>query len=109
MFFRPAKPVLDSVTALRNRDPCGDTNSIIPALLQQQAQLPRIREPVLIVCGNRDALYAPLGCRGQGERFTRSRSVSVRTVRNIGHAITLEPPARTFRRTVSRWLARRNF
>lgn len=109
MFNRLAPSLRGYVLALRNRDPCGDIESIIPALLQQQAQLPKIRVPVLIICGTKDALFSPLGCRSQADRFGRRRGVTVESVRGAGHAITLDQPARTFRRKVSRWLARRGF
>jgi pimeloyl-ACP methyl ester carboxylesterase len=109
MFHRLVPSLRGYVLALRNRDPCGDIDSIIPALLQQQVQLPKIRDPVLIICGTRDALFSALGCRMQADRFRRRRGISVELVRNIGHALTLEPPAKTFRRKVSRWLDRRGF
>jgi pimeloyl-ACP methyl ester carboxylesterase len=105
MFASPPPPPL---LALRNRDPCGDTNSIIPALIQQQSQLGNVKVPVLVICGTRDVLYAPLGCESQAGRFKRSRRVTVQIVRNAGHAITFDRPAR-FRRKVSRWLKRRGF
>jgi pimeloyl-ACP methyl ester carboxylesterase len=101
----PPAPIL----ALRNRDPCGDLNSIIAALVQQQAKLAGVKVPVLVICGTKDALYAPLGCESQGDRFTRSRRVTVELVRNAGHAITLDRSTATFRRKVSRWLKKQGF
>jgi pimeloyl-ACP methyl ester carboxylesterase len=102
-------PPPSSILALRNRDPCGDINSIIPALVQQQSQLGNVRVPVLVICGTKDALYAPLGCESQGDRFTRARRVTVEQVRRAGHAITLDRSAASFRRKVSRWLKKRGF
>jgi pimeloyl-ACP methyl ester carboxylesterase len=109
MFHSATQQVKDVATNLRSKDPCGDINSIVPALLQQRALLPKIKVPVLVICGTKDALYNALACKMQGERFTRSRSVTVQLVRNAAHAITLERPAATFRRKVARWLARRRF
>jgi pimeloyl-ACP methyl ester carboxylesterase len=107
MFHSTAKSVLDSATAMRNRDPCGDIDSIVPALLQQQGMVTKIKVPLLVICGTKDALYAPLGCSMQEDRFTRSRSKTLELVRGAGHALTLDRPAATFRRKVSRWLAKR--
>jgi pimeloyl-ACP methyl ester carboxylesterase len=109
MFHSATRQVKDEATKLRSKDPCGDINSIVPALLQQRALLPKIKVPVLVICGTNDALYNSLACKMQGERFTRSRSVKVELVRNAAHAITLERPAAKFRRKVSRWLSKRGF
>jgi pimeloyl-ACP methyl ester carboxylesterase len=109
MFHSAPRSVTDAAVPLRNRDPCGDIASIIPALLQQAPNVANVRVPVLVICGTKDALYAVLGCRMQADRFKRSRSVTAEAVRNAGHAIALERPAAAFRRRVSRWLARRGF
>jgi pimeloyl-ACP methyl ester carboxylesterase len=109
MFAKAAKPVLDAASALRNRDPCGDTNSIVPALLQQRPLIAKIKVPVLIVCGTRDALYSSLGCVQQQERYTHSRSNKLELVKGAGHALTLEGAAATFRKKVARWLGRYGF
>jgi pimeloyl-ACP methyl ester carboxylesterase len=109
MFHGASQAVLDGVTPLRNRDPCGDTNSIIPALLQQGANLRNIKVPVLLICGTSDRLFSPGGCNGQAVRLTKSRKVTVTSVRNAGHAITLDAGASTFRRKIGRWLEKRGF
>lgn len=109
MFKSAPQAVLDAAVPLRNRDPCGDTDSIIASLLDQKANLPKVRVPVLIICGAADLLFSPAGCNGQAQRFTRNRRVDVQSVRSAGHAITLERTASTFRRKVSRWLERRGF
>jgi pimeloyl-ACP methyl ester carboxylesterase len=109
MFANATKPVLDAASALRNRDPCGDTNSIVPALLQQRPFVAKIKVPVLIVCGTRDALYSSLGCGQQEERYTHSRSRTLELIKGAGHALTLERNAATFRKKVGRWLKRRGF
>ena len=109
MFHSATPAVRAAADPLRNRDPCGDDNAIIPALLQQRANVKRIHAPVLVICGTRDALYSALGCRGQAERYTRARKVSVALVRGAGHALTLEKQAPTFRRKLGRWLKRRGF
>jgi pimeloyl-ACP methyl ester carboxylesterase len=109
MFHSARRVVKTYATAFRNQDPCGDLDSIIAALLQQRTQLSKIKVPVLVICGTNDALYAPLGCRMQADRFTRSRSVTVELVRSAGHALALERSAPRFRRKLARWLAKRGF
>ena len=109
MFHSAPRVVTDAAGVLRNRDPCGDTDSIVPALLQQRVQVAKITVPVLVICGTRDVLFSTLGCKIQSERFTRSSRVTFQTVRNAGHAIALEAPKATFRRKVARWLERLGF
>jgi pimeloyl-ACP methyl ester carboxylesterase len=109
MFHNASPAVLAGATPLRNRDPCGDTNSIIPALLQQGANLRNIKVPVLLICGTADRLFSPGGCNGQAARLTKNRKVTVESVRNAGHAITLDAGASTFRRKIGRWLEKRGF
>jgi pimeloyl-ACP methyl ester carboxylesterase len=107
VMFRSAPP--PAMLALRNRDPCGDIASIIPALIQQQSQLGSVKAPVLVICGTKDVLFGPLGCHSQADRFTASRHVETQLVRNAPHAITLDKGAPIFRRKVSRWLKKRGF
>jgi pimeloyl-ACP methyl ester carboxylesterase len=109
MFSSAPQSVIDAAIPLRNRDPCGDTDSIIASILHQRANLPKVKIPVLLVCGAKDLLFSPAGCNGQAQRFTGTRRISVQSVRGAGHAITLERPATTFRRKVSRWLEKRGF
>jgi pimeloyl-ACP methyl ester carboxylesterase len=109
MFSSAPQTVLDAAIPLRNRDPCGDTDSIITSLLNQKANLPKVKIPVLLVCGTKDVLFSPAGCNGQAQRFTGTRRISIQSVRDAGHAITLERSASTFRRKVSRWLVRLGF
>jgi pimeloyl-ACP methyl ester carboxylesterase len=100
--------VIDAAIPLRNRDPCGDTASLVPGLVQG-GSVKAIKVPVLVICGTRDALYSPKGCRVQKDRYIGARDVSLALVKNAGHALTLEREAPTFRKKVSRWLARRGY
>jgi pimeloyl-ACP methyl ester carboxylesterase len=109
MFADSTPSVLEAATALRNRDPCGDTASIVPALLQQRPFVAKLKLPVLIVCGTRDALYSSLGCGQQRDRYTRSRSRRLELIKGAGHALTLGRSAKAFRKKVGRWLGRRGF
>ncbi len=109
MFANAAAPVVQAALPFRNRDPCGDVLSIIPALLQQGRMLKAVKVPVLVLCGRNDALYSPIACDQQLDRYTRSRDTSLALVAKAGHALTLQRSARSFRRKLSRWLARRGF
>jgi pimeloyl-ACP methyl ester carboxylesterase len=100
--------VIDAATPLRNLDPCGDTASLVPGLVQG-GSVTKIKVPVLVICGTRDALYSPKGCRVQKDRYIGSHDVSLALVKNAGHALTLEREAPTFRKKVSRWLAKRGY
>ena len=60
--------------------------------------MPKIKVPVLVVCGTRDALYSALGCSFQEERYTGARSSTLQLVKGAGHGLTLE-----------RWLLRYGF
>jgi pimeloyl-ACP methyl ester carboxylesterase len=102
-------PTADIAAVNRNRDPCGDVDSIIPALGQQGSMLRKIKVPVLVICGTKDALYSRLGCEQQAVRFSGSRSTTLAFVRGAGHGLTIERQAPTFRRRVGRWLAKRGF
>jgi pimeloyl-ACP methyl ester carboxylesterase len=102
------QPVIDAASALHNRDPCGDTASLVPALVQT-GSVKAIKVPVLVICGTKDALFSPKGCRLQKSRYIGSRDVSLALVKNAAHALTLEREAATFRKKVSRWLTRRGF
>ena len=100
--------MIDAVTAARNRDPCGDTALVIPAIVASRS-VSAIKVPVLVICGTKDVLFSPVGCGLQRDRYTGARDVSLALVKNAGHAVTLEREEATFRKKVSRWLARRGF
>lgn len=100
--------MIDAVTAARNRDPCGDTASVIPAIVASRA-VSAVKVPVLVICGTKDVLFSPVGCDLQKDRYTGARNASLALVKNAGHAATLEREAATFRKKISRWLVRRGF
>jgi pimeloyl-ACP methyl ester carboxylesterase len=109
MFHEARKSVVDAVTALRYRDPCGDTLSLLSALLRQRSALPKIKVPVLVICGKNDALFVRQGCQAQKDFYSGSRSASLALVPRAGHAPMLERTAPIFRARVSRWLKKRRF
>jgi pimeloyl-ACP methyl ester carboxylesterase len=108
--FHSAEPAVQNLaTGLRARDPCGDSASIIGALVRDVKFRARVKSPVLIVCGREDALIPEYACPHLKRRYTGSRDVSLRFVAKAGHALPLERPAPTFRRTVSAWLTAHGF
>ncbi len=108
--FHDAEPAaVDRATALRNRDPCGDTNSIPQTVFSAPERLAAITVPVLIVCAADDALFPPDGCREHAGLFTGSDDVTTTVLEETGHAVTLERTRDRLRTEVSRWLRQRGF
>jgi pimeloyl-ACP methyl ester carboxylesterase len=108
--FHSAEPrVMELASTLRGRDPCGDTASIIDALVQEVKSLPRVKAPVLLVCGREDAVTPDFACPYLKRRYTGSRDVSLVFVPRAGHALPLERRARTFRQRMSAWLKMHGF
>jgi pimeloyl-ACP methyl ester carboxylesterase len=108
--FHSAEPaVMDVATRLRARDPCGDTASIIGALVRDVMSRSRVKVPVLIVCGKEDAMTPVFACRYLKRRYVGSKNVSLVLVPNAGHALPLERAAPILRRRVSRWLNAHGF
>jgi pimeloyl-ACP methyl ester carboxylesterase len=108
-FFHSATPVIRAVAVpLHPADPCGLNLTLIDALNKQAAGVRTIKVPALEICGANDVLYAPYGCEAQIERFASKDKKTV-IVKNAGHGLPLEKPARTFRRKLGRWLSKRGF
>ena len=108
-FHRAEPAVMELATTLRGPDPCGDTASIIDALVQEVKSLPRVKVPVLLVCGREDAVTPDFACPYLKRRYTGSRDVSLVFVPRAGHALTLERSAPIFRRRASAWLKMHGF
>jgi pimeloyl-ACP methyl ester carboxylesterase len=103
--FHSVEPAVFKLAAqLRGRDPCGETASIIDALVLELKSLSRVTAPVLLVCGRQDGTTPEFACPFFKRRYTGSRDVSLAFIRNAGHALPLERGAPAFRRRVSRWL-----
>jgi pimeloyl-ACP methyl ester carboxylesterase len=109
MFHSARRTVVDAAVGLHNRDPCGDNLSLINILAKQKQGVRKIKVPVLVICGSRDALYAELGCEEQMKRYTGTRDRRLALIRNAGHVPQLERSAGAFRDRMSRWLGRRGF
>jgi pimeloyl-ACP methyl ester carboxylesterase len=104
MFFDADPAVVAAATARRPRDPCGDLGSIGPAIAVDLGTLAQIRVPVLLAYGDRDALFPPPAGQRQRSLYSGSRNVTLITVRDAGHAITLGRTAPTFRLAMLHWL-----
>ena len=108
-FFHSAtKAVRDAATPLHKPDPCGDNLSLTEALNVQAAGARKIKIPAVEVCGANDALYAQFGCESQLERLG-SRNKKLIIIKNAGHGLPVEKPAKVFRRKLGAWLSRRGF
>jgi pimeloyl-ACP methyl ester carboxylesterase len=103
MFRSAPKAVQDAAVKLHYPDPCGDNYSLIPAIQRQPASAGKVKVPVLVVCGNKDVLYAPFGCEAQADRFSKGRTL---ILRNTAHGVPLERSAKTFRKRLERFLNR---
>jgi pimeloyl-ACP methyl ester carboxylesterase len=113
LMFHHADPAVDSaVTAQRNLDPCGDLLAAAPALAGNVANLALlgiIHVPVLVMCGNNDAVFPPPACTLQRGLYLGSPDTTLNLLDDTGHAVTVELNAPVFRQRLSDWLAARGF
>ena len=109
MFANADPAVVAAVTARRNPDPCGDDLSVLAALAGNQTQTQTIKVPVLLLHGEKDALFPPPADQLQKLRFLGSSDVTAATIAGSGHALTLERSAPEVRTRISQWLARHGF
>ena len=108
--FHSVEPaVFKRAAELRGRDPCGETGSIIDALVLELKSLARVKVPVLLVCGREDRTTPDFACPYFKRRYTASKDVSLAFIRNAGHAFPLERSAPVFRSRASRWLDAHGF
>jgi pimeloyl-ACP methyl ester carboxylesterase len=108
--FHSAEPEVTALaTPLRSRDPCGDSASIVDALVLDLKSLSRVKVPVLLVCGREDGMTPDFACPVLKKRYVGSSDASLFFVRNAGDALPLERTAPTFRRRVSKWLNAHGF
>ena len=56
-FFYSADPATERRIATRPRDPCGEEGSFAQGVLVDHLDVPRIHVPVLLMDGDRDALF----------------------------------------------------
>jgi pimeloyl-ACP methyl ester carboxylesterase len=109
VFFSADPAVREIATRQRALDPCGDSASIIDALVYDLKSLSRVKVPVLIVCGREDAATPSFACPYLRRRYVGSGDVSLRFIPKAGHALTLERTAPTLRHRVAKWLSGHGF
>lgn len=109
VFYDPAPRVLRAAGGLRRRSPCGDILSNVPMTLQEPELAGRVDVPVLVMIGDRDALFPPPAGPRQLSLFKASPDRSLITIPRTGHTIFLERQAPRVQRELSDWLARRGF
>lgn len=106
LFGRAAGRVLETALRLRNVTPCGDVTSLPPAALTADSTASRVRVPVLVLAGSNDRRIRGTA-QDAAAAFTRSSSVTSRTIPGAGSALPLEKSAPQTRRVIQRWLRRR--
>jgi len=108
--FPYAQPaVVDAIMANIRKNPCGDFQSVIPALAMDTARLHEIAVPVLNLYPDHDLVITPEGYQLQGLNFAPNSDVTTIGIRG-GHFPMLEKaPSKVFRTDVSQWLTRKGF
>jgi len=101
--------VIADATQMREPDPCGDYNSIALEIVLSQLLLSQIQKPVLLVCGDKDAVFPPPACDLQALHFQTNPDFTHTTIGGAGHAITLGFTAAAFRDAVASWLTDHGF
>jgi len=110
MFRTAEQRVADAATAMRNRDPCGDVQSLAAAVATNQANASSIAVPVLLLYGTADPVYQqPQAGQDQRNLFSGSKDVTLRFFAGQAHALTLERAAPDVQSAAAEWLARRGF
>jgi pimeloyl-ACP methyl ester carboxylesterase len=102
-----APAVIAATVPLHARGPCGDIESVTPAIFVDANNLSKITVPVLLIYGGADVAYPPSGAQSQAQSFTGSSDVSTEVIDKSGHAFTLERTAGAFIGAVSHWLDKR--
>jgi pimeloyl-ACP methyl ester carboxylesterase len=107
--FRTAESrIANAVTARRNPDPCGDVNSLVPAIAANQANVGSVTVPVLLMYGTGDAVYdQPKAGEDQRKLFSGSKDVTLRFFADQAHGLVFESRAPEVRATAADWLTRR--
>ena len=108
-FFNAEAKVAEDSEELRERSPCGDINSSVPAAFTEPGQYNRINTPVVMLFGNQDKLFPPPAAANHRTFFTGSNDVTLHEIDQAGHTLMLQRTAPEFRRKLSDWLKARGF
>jgi pimeloyl-ACP methyl ester carboxylesterase len=108
-FFNAEDRVVEDSKGLRERSPCGDINSAVPAGFTEPAQYAQITTPVLMMFGRQDKVFpSPAGERHRA-LFTGSNDVTLHEIDPAGHTLMLQRTAPEVRAKLSDWLRKRGF
>jgi pimeloyl-ACP methyl ester carboxylesterase len=100
--------IAEEAEEMRERSPCGDINSSVPAGFTEPPQYNQITVPVLMLYGNQDKLFPPPAGQNHRTFFTGSDDVTFHEFEG-GHTLMLQRTAPQVRRTLSDWLKARGF
>ena len=107
--FANAEPkVAEDSEELRERSPCGDINSSVPAAFTEPGQYNRITSPVVMLFGTQDKLFPPPAGQNHRTFFTGSSDVTLHEI-DGGHTLMLQRTAPEFRQKLSAWLRARGY
>jgi pimeloyl-ACP methyl ester carboxylesterase len=108
--FGNAEPqIAEDSENLRERSPCGDINSSVPAAFTEPGQYNRITSPVVMLFGNQDKLFPRPAGQNHRTLFTGSSDVTLHEIEGAGHTLMLQRTAPEFREKLSAWLRARGF
>ncbi len=105
--FHDVEPAIaEVVLRKRNRDACGDLLSGLQGLTGTYGASPLIQVPVLLLTGEKDALFPPPGGAVQSQSgYPGASRLSVVELPGTGHAMTFGRTHETFRQIMGQWLA----
>ena len=107
--FANAEPqIAEESENLRERSPCGDINSSVPAAFTEPAQYNQITVPVAMFFGREDKLFPPPAGQNHRALFTGSSDVTLHEL-DGGHTLMLQRTAPELRKKLSDWLSARGF
>ncbi len=108
--FHSATPaIVDLVTSMRNRDPCGDAASLTPATGVNSMKNGEIDVPILLIFGGKDTVFEPGAGETQRDSYKSSPAVTYHLFPNSGHALTFESEAAQVRSAADGWLSSNGF
>jgi pimeloyl-ACP methyl ester carboxylesterase len=99
--------VVDAQVAQRHPDPCGDVNSLIPAIAVNNERVGEISVGVLLLYGREDATLAADAPEQQRQAYTGSDDVETAFFDGAGHALVIERAAPLVRAAVQGFLSER--
>ncbi|HET9770526.1 MAG TPA: alpha/beta hydrolase [Acidimicrobiia bacterium] len=105
-YFHSAPPEVRKAVPAPNPDPCGQARSIPPGIFNDEVNLARIDVPVLLVFGDKDAIFSPDAARQQASRYFGSPEVTLEMIPDTSHFPILEATLPTTVAAVDKWLDR---